>query len=147
MGKLGLVHSIRERRAVNADEHGIRLRVVLIAAAILGIPLLHQLPPIAMLHWHNLFQHLYYLPVVIAAFNFGWRGGLVAALLSGAMQIPHIVFTWGRALNYSEDLIWEIPAFVAAGVLAGIAAERDRNHQKALERTTAQLTKVYQELQ
>jgi signal transduction histidine kinase len=140
------VDSIRELWVLNAGKHGIRLRILVIAGALLGISLLHHLTPISMLHWHNIFQHLYYLPIVFAALSFGWRGGLLTALLSGASQVPHIAMTWNLALNYSEDLLWEIPAFMAAGVLAGIAAERERNQQRALERTTAQLTQVYQKL-
>src|SRR5581483_7541657 len=108
---------------------------------------LHHLTPISMLHWHNIFQHLYYLPIVFAALSFGWRGGLLTAVAASVSQVPHILTTWGSALNYSEDLIWEMPALCAAGVLAGAGAERLQRQQKALQQTTARLTEVYQELQ
>jgi signal transduction histidine kinase len=122
-------------------------RVVITAAAILGITALHHLTPIEMLHWHNIFQHLYYLPIVVAALSFGWRGGLAAAMASGLSQTPHILQTWNVALNYSEDLIWEVPAFCAAGILTGLGAERLQRQHKVLQQTTDRLTAVYQELQ
>ena len=142
-----MVDAIRDLWALKGGKYGSAFRVLAIAVALLGISLLHHVTPISMLHWHNIFQHLYYLPIVFAALSFGWRGGLLTAVLAGASQIPHIVTTWGVALNYSEDLIWEIPAFCAAGVLTGIGAERERSQQRALERTTAELTRVYKELQ
>jgi signal transduction histidine kinase len=145
--KLDMVDTIRDLWVLNGGKYQVRFRVLIIAIAMVGISLLHYLTPISMLHWHNLFQHLHYLPIIFAALSFGWRGGLLTAVMAGVSQVPHIIATWGVALNYSEDLIWEIPAFCAAGVLAGIAAERERAQQKALEHTTAQLTQVYKELQ
>jgi two-component system, NtrC family, sensor histidine kinase HydH len=126
---------------------GAGTRALIIAASILCITALHHFTPISMLHWHNIFQHLYYLPVVFGALSFGWRGGLISALGASVSQLPHIVATWGLALNYSEDLVWEMPAFCAAGILTGFGAERLQKQQKALQQTTARLTEVYQELQ
>src|SRR5215467_5531922 len=122
------------------------VRIGIIAVSIFGITALHHLTPIEMLHWHNIFQHLYYLPIVFASLSFGWRGGLAAAVAACVAQVPHILHTWGRAINYSEDLIWEMPALCAAGVLAGLGAEHLQRQQKALQQTTDQLTKVYREL-
>jgi signal transduction histidine kinase len=142
-----LMSTIRDLWVLRGERPGVRLRVLAIAVALFGISVLHHLTPIEMLHWHNIFQHLYYFPIIFAALSFGWRGGLLTAMVAGVCQTPHIIGTWQKALNYSEDLLWEIPAFCAAGVLGGIAAERDRRHQRALEHTTAELSKVYKELQ
>jgi signal transduction histidine kinase len=142
-----MVDAIRELWVLNGGKYQVRFRILLIVTAILGISILHYLTPISKLHWHNIFQHLHYLPIIFAGLSFGWRGGLVTAAMAGISQLPHIIATWGVALNYSEDLIWEIPAFCAAGVLVGLAAERERAQHQALERTTAQLTRVYKELQ
>jgi two-component system, NtrC family, sensor histidine kinase HydH len=139
--------AIKDLWGFGAEKPVISLRVVVIGVALLGISGLHHVTPISMLHWHNIFQHLYYIPIIFASLSFGWRGGLLTAVCAGLFQLPHIIDTWQKALNYSEDLIWEIPAFCAAGVLAGVAAEREHRQQRVLERTTAQLTKIYQELQ
>jgi hypothetical protein len=55
----------------------------------------HYLTPPHLVLWHNLFQRLYYLPIVYAAISFGWIGGVVAAFLSGLFDAPHIAITWG----------------------------------------------------
>jgi hypothetical protein len=41
-----------------------------IVAAILGIGLLHEVTPLTSFHWQEIFQHLYYIPVVLAALMF-----------------------------------------------------------------------------
>ena len=127
-------------------ETTIRTRVAVVIAAIFTISVLHLLTPISMLHWHNIFQHLYYLPIVFGALSFGWRGGLARPSPPGLSQMPHILHL-GPGLNYSEDLIWEIPLFCAAGVLTGVSGRTPAEAARALQQTTARLTEVYQELQ
>lgn len=117
------------------------------AAGILLISSLHLAIPLSDLHWHNLFQHLYYLPIVVTALSFGWRGGLAAALLAGLSNLPHNVLSLKVLPNYAIDQLLDIPIFCAAGVLTGVLAERGRKHRADLERTTERLTEVYQELQ
>lgn len=125
--------------------HGAKIAIII--AGILSIAVLHQITPASATHWHNIFQHLCYLPVVAAALMFGWRGGLLAAVLAGITPLPYIMATWRTEPGFATDEILEIPLFCAAGVLAGILAERERRQRRELERTTKQLAEVYRELQ
>ena len=75
-------------------ETTIRTRVAAVIAAIFAISVLHQITPVSMLHWHNAFQHLYYLPIVFAGLSFGWLGGLATALLAALSNAPHNWDTW-----------------------------------------------------
>jgi signal transduction histidine kinase len=128
-------------------ETTIRTRVAAVIAAIVAISVLHQITPVSLLHWHNAFQHLYYLPIVFAGLSFGWLGGLATALLAALSNLPHNWTTWSTSRNYAVDQIWEIPLFCAAGWLTGVLAERGRRQRAELERTTNRLTEVYQKLQ
>jgi len=128
-------------------ETTIRTRVAAVVAAIFLISLLHQLTPVSELHWHNAFQHLYYLPIVFAGLNFGWKGGLATALLAALCNAPHNWTTWSTSQNYALDQLWEVPLFCAAGLLTGVLAERGRKQRAELERTTSRLTEVYAKLQ
>ena len=73
-------------RTNRTDASGIR--AIGVAVAILSISVFHHVVPLADLHGHVVFQHLYYLPIVIAALSFGWRGGLAAAVLAGVSHAP-----------------------------------------------------------
>lgn len=55
---------------------------------------LHYFTSPSLILWHNLFQRLYYLPIIYAAIYFGWRGGLVASTVSAVCYIPHILHAW-----------------------------------------------------
>ncbi len=116
-------------------------------AGVLAISALHQITPLSALHWHNVFQHLYYLLIVFAGLSFGWLGGLGTGLLAGISNTPHDIMALEVSPGYAVDQLLDIPIFCAAGVLTGILEERGRKQRAELERTTKRLSEVYQELQ
>src|ERR1022692_849668 len=123
------------------------LRVAIVAAGILVVAMLHHVIPLSMLHWQNALQHLYYFPIVLAGLSFGWRGGLAAAAFATLSNLPFNIGIWNSLPNFAIEQISEVPLFCAAGAFTGVLAERERKQRADLERTTKQLTKVYQELQ
>jgi two-component system, NtrC family, sensor histidine kinase HydH len=122
-------------------------RIAAIVAGILAVSLLHHATPPTLLHWHNAYQNLYYLPIVVAGLRFGWRGGLAAAILAGLSNTPYNLTIWPDWPNQAIDQMWDLPLFCAAGILSGVLAEQGRKQRADLERTTRRLTEVYQQLQ
>ena len=55
---------------------------ITLICAIFLISALHFLTPVDSLVLHQIYQRLYYIPIILAALWFGWRGGLGAALLA-----------------------------------------------------------------
>jgi signal transduction histidine kinase len=124
-----------------------RLGVAGVVGGTLLISVVHHGTPSSDLHWHNVFQHLYYVPTVLAALLFGWRGGLAAGLLAGISHLPDILQTLNESPDYALEQLVEIPVLCLVGLLTGIFSDRDRKQRKDIERTTSRLTMVYQELQ
>jgi two-component system sensor histidine kinase HydH len=121
-----------------------------VAGVILGIAAvsaLHYCTPHDLLHLHNAFQQLYYLPIVLAGLGFGWRGGLAAGLFAGLCNAPYNALIWSELPSEAINQLWDIPLFCAAGVFTGVLGERGRKQREDLERTTQRLAEVYQELQ
>jgi signal transduction histidine kinase len=128
----------------------VSIRRLGLAGVVIGtllISLAHQAIPASEEHWHNVFQHLYYVPTVLAALLFGWRGGLAAALLAGISHLPDILQTLHVSPDSAIEQTVEIPVLCAVGLLTGIFSDRDRKQRKEIESTTRRLTEVYQELQ
>ena len=122
-------------------------RALAIAVGIATATALHYLTPPSLLLWHNVFQRLYYLPIVYAAIFFGWRGGLVASAVSAVCYLPHILLAWHGMPDYAMHQYAEIIIFFLVGMVTGVLADRERSQKRKLEATTEQLTKVYRELQ
>src|SRR5664279_2261435 len=70
-------------------ERLVYVRWIAVLAGILFCGAMHAILPLTLPHWHNILQHLYYLPIVFAGMYFGWRGGLFAGLLAGTSSLPY----------------------------------------------------------
>lgn len=49
--------------------------LLLIALLIIGISLLHYITPTTKHHYHLIYMQAYFIPILIASFQFGIRGG------------------------------------------------------------------------
>ncbi len=120
----------------------------MVAAGIAAATALHYLTSPSLLLWHELFQRLYYLPIIYAAVLWGWRGGLLASLTSALCYIPHIVLAW-RHVNpgYAMNQYAEIIVFVLVGTVTGVLSDRGRQQREELEAASRQLADMNRELQ
>jgi signal transduction histidine kinase len=123
------------------------LRAVGVIAVTIGISTAHYFIPDSMVQTHYLIQRLFYIPVVYAGLYFGWRGGLAAAVLAGFAYLPQILATRKLDPSYSVNQYAEVFLFCAAGVVAGLLADRERRRKRTLQETAEQLSRVYGELQ
>src|SRR5450759_804120 len=122
-------------------------RVAVVAIGIAVATALHYFTSPSLILWHNLFQRLYYLPIIYAAIYLGWRGGLVASTASAVCYIPHILMAWRQMPDYAMNQYAEIIVFFLVGTVTGVLADRGRYDRMELEATTEQLAKVNRELQ
>jgi diguanylate cyclase (GGDEF)-like protein len=71
------------------------------------------------------FQHLYYVPIVFAAFRLGWGGGLTTAL--AAVVLYHLANPTLLMFRYEQADVVQISLFIAIGlVTARLAADARR---------------------
>lgn len=121
-------------------------KIVLIGGAIVLISTLHFLTPLESITAHQVYQRLYYLPIVAAALLFGLRGSLLAALFSSAVYLPHIFFQWHHQTEYALNQYTEIVLFFFFAVVAGVLSDRNRREHERSERITNELERSYAEL-
>jgi two-component system sensor histidine kinase HydH len=122
-------------------------RIAIVVAAIVLTSAAHYLTPRSLLLWHNVFQKLYYLPIIFAAISFGWRGGIGAAIFAGVCYIPHILTAWQQYHSYAINQYADVVIFFLVGLVTGLLADREQKRKRELERSTQQLSEVYRELQ
>ena len=122
-------------------------RIGLLALAILGISLLHYLTPLHLHHLHDIFQRFYYLPIILSALWYGFRGGLGCALAVSVVYAPHILFQWGEGFTLGMEKYLEIVMYNVVGGVTGLLAQRERERSVELERTAAGLEESNRKLQ
>ena len=123
-------------------------RILVVASGIAVATALHYLTSPSLILWHELFQRLYYLPIIYAAIYFGWRGGLVASTCSALCYIPHILMAWQHEMpGYAMNQYAEIIVFFLVGTVTGVLADLGRKQRMELEETSEELAKVNRDLQ
>jgi len=142
MAKEGEIQSVTASEAPS----GVGFRVAVLSAMILFLSLLHYFTPPEHFYWHVLYQHLYYLPVLLGAGWFGVRGGISVALAATVFYIPHVLIHWSHSPLYRFSQLVSIVMFVLFGFLAGALIDRLKQEREGHRRTAAELQQAYQQL-
>ncbi len=125
----------------------IPFRLFVILGGIVGISLLHYLTPLSEPVLHDIFQRLYYLPIILAAFWFGLMGGLGTAMIVSVLYAPHIIFQWSGTPAVEIGKYLEILLFNLVGGVTGFLSGQEKRRRKQLEQTAAGLEESYRTLQ
>ena len=123
------------------------IRMALPAASIVGISLLHYLTPLHLPILHDIFQRLYYIPIIFAAFWFGLRGGLAASIVVSILYAPHILFQWGIGPSLEMEKFLEIVLYNVVGGITGYLSQREEERREELQRVARGLEDSYRKLQ
>jgi len=122
-------------------------QAAILVAAIGAVALLHYVTPTSYMWVHPLLQRAYYVPILLAALRFGWRGGIASAALAGVSYIPHIVMAWKLEPEYTIAQYVEIGMFFVIATLTGILADHERAQRFKVEETARKLAEVNTQLQ
>jgi signal transduction histidine kinase len=122
-------------------------RIALLGVSIIVISLLHYLTPLHLHYLHDIFQRFYYLPIILSALWFGFRGGLACALAVSVAYAPHILFQWGGHLTVEMEKYLEIVMYNVVGGVTGLLAQREREKSLELQRTAEGLEESCRKLQ
>ena len=125
----------------------VKLQIAVIASSILAITALHFATPLQSVALHEIYQRLYYVPILAAAILFGLRGGLSASLFASAAYLPHIWLHWHHLQNiYALNQYAEIVIFNVVGGVTGILGDQIQRARARAEKTSTELQRAYSEL-
>jgi len=101
------------------------------------ISYLHYTTPVEKINYHLIYMQSYFVPILIAAFQFGIRGGIGAAALISLIYFPHIMLQWGGLITDNLLRFTQIILFNVIGYVTGYKSQREkeetRRYQEAVE--------------
>lgn len=117
-----------------------------IYGAIAAVTALHYLTDAHAHQLHDIYRRLYYLPIILAAFLHGLRGGLIAAVVVCVVYLPHATghISHDPASDMTKAL--EMVLYLAVGLTTGSLASRLRRTQRRLESTASDLRDSLEQL-
>ena len=122
---------------------------VLVASVVI-ISSLHYLASAHDIHAlfvHEILKRLYYVPIVIAAMQYGSQGGLAISLLSSAMFLPHIVIAWSSWPVFEVGQYGEVVLLNVVGAVTGAMADRLRSERNLYREASQELERAYGQLE
>ncbi len=128
---------------MNEKSQNIMLRITILAAFVVGISALHYFTPLNAPVLHDIFQRLYYIPIILAAFWFGLRGGIACAVAVSIVYAPHILFQWGGHLAMEMERYLEIVLYNVVGGVTGFLSDKESARRRELQRTATGLQESY----
>jgi signal transduction histidine kinase len=118
----------------------------ILAGAILVITVAHYATPPEAGFLHNVYQRLYYLPILAGAFWFGVRGAMIVALLSAASYLPHIASDWQDRPVYRQAQYAELLMFQVVALVVGTLAEHEKRQRRELSDAYEKLRASFEQL-
>lgn len=114
---------------------------------VIGISLLHYMTPLSLPFLHDIFQRLYYLPIILAAYWYGFRGGITCSIFVSIVYAPHILFQWGGHLTMEMEKYLEIILYNIVGGITGFLSQKEQERNTELQETARGLDESYKKLQ
>ena len=121
-------------------------RAAVILGAILAITIVYREVPDERVLLNKIAQYLYFLPIVVAAFWFGWQGGVLAALTTSLFYIPFVPVLGGAASTSRTEEYGEALDLLITGSVVGILANRERKRTLELQKANTRLEETYRQL-
>lgn len=121
-------------------------KITLLVLAIAAITLLHYKTGIHLHFYHDIYQRLYYFPIIFSAFWFGLAGGLSTSIVISVIYAFHVIFQLGLLPSVDIERFLEIFIYNIVGGVTGYLAEKEKSlrmmHQDAAERLSESYSRL-----
>ncbi|MFQ5706033.1 MAG: ATP-binding protein [bacterium] len=121
--------------------------IIILVGLIVIITVLHYSTTTTKGSLHEVYKTLYYIPIILAAFHFGIKGGLIASLSISAVYLPHVIFQWRGELEEFTHRLLEIGLYNVAAYIVGRLSQGERAERNKYEQAAEQLRESYEQLQ
>lgn len=118
----------------------------LVAIFVAIISTLHYITPTTKGHLHLIYLQSYFIPILIAAFQFGVRGGLGVAFIVSIIYVPHIMLQWLGNMEHTLLGILQIIMFNIIGYLTGLKAQKEKSEKQRYQEAARELEQSLEKL-
>ena len=105
-------------------------RIVVLFVLVFLVTMLHYLTRQEETVLHVIYRELYFLPIILAGFWFGLRGGLATALVITTLYVPIVIEKPSGLTGHDLGNLLEILLFTIIGILVGRLRDREIIHQE-----------------
>lgn len=82
--------------------------------------------------FHDMIKYLYFLPIMLAAYRLGWKGGIVFAVIASTISSLHLIL---HSNTYYPEYALQMVTFVLGGGVLGLLSDKDREKRRLIEQS------------
>ncbi|MEJ2633911.1 MAG: ATP-binding protein [Calditrichia bacterium] len=116
-----------------------RLWLAVIVFLVVLISILHYTTSTTRWQYHLIYMQSYFIPILIAAFQFGIKGGVGTSVAISAIYLPHIMLQWGGLIDTNLMRFLQIILFNIVGFIMGLQSQREKEEKKRYQETAHEL--------
>lgn len=121
--------------------------LLLLAMTLLFISYLHYSTAPGISQLHAVYRYFYFLPIVYGALQFGYWGGLLTALATTLLFVPHILWRWDiQTMDAFNDTL-VVFVFFGVALITGLTIDRLRRVQSEQAEMARKLALSLEQLQ
>jgi two-component system sensor histidine kinase HydH len=94
---------------------------------------------------HSLLGHLYIVPIILGAYWYGMKGGVIVSITSVALFSPHLFLHWRDPFLDVYNFV-ELFLFLLIGGVTGVLSQMERNQRMRYEEALQQLDESHRKL-
>jgi signal transduction histidine kinase len=105
---------------------------------------------------HDVLRRLYYIPIIVGAFLFGLRGGLLTSVVVSGFYLPHAFWMTGPHAHHhgmihadptgTANKVLEIVLYNVVALVTGLLVEREQRARREVEQKVVELQTLEREL-
>jgi signal transduction histidine kinase len=111
------------------------LKISLIISLVTVITLLHYLTRQDQNYLHIFLRELYFFPILLAAFWYGLRGGIITSVVISVLYVPLVSIHWQEFSPEDLNKSLEIVLFNMIALLMGILSDREKKREQEKRET------------
>jgi two-component system sensor histidine kinase HydH len=123
---------------------------------VLAISVAHFATPSTQEWLHDVLRRLYYIPIIVGAFLFGLRGGLLTSLVVTALYVPHAFWLTDphahhHGMIYADptgtaNKALELVLYNVVALVTGLLVEKEQRARREVEQKVVEMQAMEQQL-
>ena len=89
--------------------------------------------------YHDMMKYLYFIPIILAAYQSGWVWGIVFALTASFISSMHLL---AHSSTFYPEFIIQALIFILGGGILGLLSDRDRHKRSLIEKSKIDFLKA-----
>lgn len=106
------------------------IKILLVISLVTATTVLHYSTRQNQHYYHIFLRELYFFPILLAAFWYGLRGGLITSVGISVFYIPLVVTHWQQFSPEDLDKSLEILLFNLVALVMGVLSDREKNRER-----------------